>query len=84
MTTAKSEVQLLPEIVHEGQYRLYKLPNGGLHLVYLIAGETEERHMEIPGALIALAEGAANGEMSPMDMMKGAMSLMNSGGNPFG
>jgi len=73
-----------PEILHEGTYRLYKLPNGTLHLVYKRKGNTEEDHMEIPGALMQLAQSAAEGNMSPMDMMKAAMSFMNSGGSmPF-
>jgi hypothetical protein len=70
--------QILPQMLHQGLYRLYRIPqNGNLHLVYK-PDNGAEQHMEIPGKLLALAEQAANGDINPMDMMK-AMGGMFSG-----
>jgi hypothetical protein len=73
----------LPKEIHAGIYRLYELPDGGLHLVYKPTGE-DERHMELPAAIMLLAKSASEGEMSPHAMMGEMMKLMMSGGLSFG
>lgn len=77
MSTAKEVTKaeaILPQILHQGVYRLYRIPqNGNLHLVYK-PHDGEEMHLEIPGQLLALAERAANGDINPMEMMKTMMS----------
>lgn len=82
MSEEIAEKVTYPRVVHEGQYRLYEKSDGTLHLVYLPNGAEHEEHMEIPGALIQLAQQADEGKIGPMQMMKMAASLM--GGNPFG
>jgi hypothetical protein len=64
-----------PKVLHEGRYRLYEKPDGNLHLVYKRDDQETEQHMEIPGKLIALAQKAAEGRLSPMDVVKEMMSL---------
>lgn len=68
-----------PRVMHEGTYRLYENADGGLHLVYLPNGETETQHMEIPGAMIALAKQAENGAVSPMQMLKSMAGMLGGG-----
>jgi hypothetical protein len=64
-----------PKVLHEGRYRLYENPNGNLHLVYKRDDQETEEHMEIPGKLLSLAKRAAEGNLSPMDVIKEMMSL---------
>jgi len=64
-----------PKVLHEGRYRLYEKPGGDLHLVYKRDDQETEQHMEIPGKLLGLAQRAAEGKLSPMDVVKELMSL---------
>ena len=64
-----------PKILHEGRYRLYQKPTGDLHLVYKPDDQETEQHMEIPGKLLGLAQRAAQGQLSPMDIIKEMMSM---------
>jgi hypothetical protein len=66
-----------PVMLHEGRYRLYQNPDGGMHLVYRPDGDdATDMHMEIPGALIRLSEQAASGKISPVQMMRSVMGFM--------
>lgn len=78
--TEVAEKIVYPRIMHEGKYRLYEKSDGTLHLVYRPNGAENEEHMEIPGQLIALAKSAESGNMSPIEMMKMAASMMGGGG----
>lgn len=69
-----------PKVLHEGKYRLYELMDGTLHLVYKPSDAEKELHLEIPGKLLRLAKSAADGNMSPIDMMKAAAGFMGGGG----
>jgi hypothetical protein len=80
MTEVAAKQIVYPRVMHEGKYRLYEKSDGTLHLVYKPNGAENEEHMEIPGALIALAKQAENGSMSPIDMMKMAAQVMGGGG----
>jgi hypothetical protein len=64
-----------PIILHEGRYRLYEKPDGGLHLTYKRDDMDELQHMEIPGPLMSLAQRASEGKISPLDMMKELFKL---------
>jgi hypothetical protein len=64
-----------PKVLHEGRYRLYEKLDGNLHLVYKRDDQETEQHMEIPGKLLSLAQRAAEGQLSPMDVIKEMMSL---------
>ena len=65
-----------PTILHQGRYRLYKLPDGGMHVVYKMDGQDEEKHMEVPGQILSMAEGLATGKMNPAHIMKSIMGMM--------
>jgi hypothetical protein len=69
-----------PVMLHEGRYRLYQNPDGGMHLVYRPEGQDTDMHMEVPGALIRLSEQAATGKISPMQMMRSVMGFMGGHG----
>lgn len=64
-----------PHILHEGRYRLYEKPDGGIHLVYLVDGQEDEQHMEIPGAMLRLARMASEGNMSFPQFVKEAAKM---------
>lgn len=70
-------VNAMPQIMHEGRYRLYGKPDGGLHLVYLVDGQEDEQHMEIPGKMVRLAAMASEGKLSLPQMVKEMMTLRN-------
>ena len=64
-----------PTIVHQGRYRLWQKPDGGLHLVYQRDDKSEPDHMDLPGALLALAKAAGEGKLSLSDMMREIMKM---------
>jgi hypothetical protein len=66
----------VPVILHEGKYRLYQKPDGGLHLVYLPDGVEIEQHMEIPGGMLRLSRLASEGNLTLPQFMKEATKLM--------
>lgn len=70
-----SEVQTEPIIVHEGRYRLYRKVDGGLHLVYQRADSDTPDHMELPAALLSLAQAAGEGRLSVPEMLREVMKL---------
>lgn len=64
-----------PVIVHQGRYRLWKKPDGGLHLVYQRDDKDTPDHMEIPGAFLRLAEAAGEGKLSPTQLLGELMKM---------
>lgn len=77
MSVEQTEQITEPVIVHQGRYRLWKKPDGGLHLVYQRDDRDAADHMDIPGVFIAIFESAAAGNLSPMEMMREVMKLRN-------
>lgn len=45
-----------PTIIMQGAFRLYETASGGYHLVYLADGLDEEKHIEIPAAMVKMAK----------------------------
>jgi hypothetical protein len=74
------EVVTGPIIVHKGVYTLWRKPDGTLRIQYRRADKDEDDFFELPGAMVALAESAAQGKIGPMEMMKAVMSFMKNGG----
>jgi hypothetical protein len=68
-------VEAIPTVLHEGRYRLYQKPDGGLHLAYQRNDSDQEDHLELPGMMVALLNKAQEGNMSPMEFLKEAMKL---------
>jgi hypothetical protein len=64
-----------PEILHQGRYRLYKKPDGGLHLVYQRDDSDTPDHFELPAALLGLAQAAGEGRLTLPDMLREVMKL---------
>lgn len=61
-----------PEPLARGRFSVYETPQGGLHLAYRVDGEAEDRHAEIPSAVIKMAKAASNGNAgNPLAMLKG-------------
>lgn len=66
----------VPVIVHEGRYRLYQNPDGGMRIQYRRDDKEEDDFVQMPGPVVALAKAAAEGNMSPIEMVRRMMSLM--------
>jgi hypothetical protein len=75
IVTIPDPIIATPKVIHEGKYRLFEKPDGGLHLVYKRIDKEEEDHLEIPGMMVRLLSRAQEGNMSPMEFMREAMKL---------
>jgi hypothetical protein len=64
-----------PKVIHQGRYRLYEKPDGGLRLQYKRDDKDEEDYLEIPGMMVRLLNRAQQGDMSPMEFMREAMRM---------
>jgi hypothetical protein len=65
-----------PRIVHEGRYRLYENPDGGLRIQYRRDDKEEDDFVQLPGPIVALGKAAAEGNMSPIELMQRMMKIM--------
>jgi hypothetical protein len=65
-----------PVIVHEGRYRLYRKPDGTMRVQYRRNDKEIDDFFEIPGAMVALAQAASEGTISPMILIKRTMEIM--------
>lgn len=46
-----------------GSYAVFEKPDGGVHLTVRPHGENEERHLDLPGPMVAMAKKMLAGEM---------------------
>lgn len=67
--TIVTELSTEPTVLHQGRYRLYEKPDGGLHIVYQRDDKDTPDHMDLPGAMIRLAQAAGEGKMNPMQLI---------------
>lgn len=74
---SQTELPTEPIIVHQGRYRLYRKPDGGLHLVYQRDDSDTPDHMELPGQLLKLAQLAGEGKLSLPQLLQEVMKLRN-------
>jgi hypothetical protein len=65
----------VPIILHEGRYRLYKTPDGGMRLQYQRDDKDTEDFIVLPAVFVSLADSAARGDMSAASMVKAMMSF---------
>lgn len=66
----------VPVVVHEGRYRLYSNPDGGMRIQYRRDDKDEDDFVQMPGPIVALAKAAAEGELSPIELVRRMMSIM--------
>lgn len=64
-----------PVILHEGRYKLWRKPDGTLRLQYRRDDKDEDDFLEIPGAMLRLAQMASEGNMSFPQFIKEAAKL---------
>lgn len=64
-----------PHIIHQGRYRLYGKPDGGMHLVYQRDDSEEPDHMEMPAAVLKLAQMAGEGNLTLPELLRELMKL---------
>lgn len=65
----------VPIILHEGRYRLYQKPDGGMRVQYRRDDKEEDDFFELPGKMVRLARTAAEGKLSPVALMREMMSM---------
>lgn len=78
--TVSEQTLTRPEIVHEGRYRLYKKSDGTLRIQYKRDDKETEDFFELPGGMVALAQAASEGKLSPIQMMAEVSKMMMNGG----
>lgn len=72
-------VRNIPRVVHQGVYRLYENPDGGLRVQYKRDDREEEDFFEIPAAFQRLAKLGQEGKLSAGQMMREVITLMRAG-----
>jgi hypothetical protein len=65
----------IPVVVHKGVYTLWEKPDGGMRIQYHRDDKEEEDFVELPGAMVRMAKGMAEGKLSPLDMVKELMKM---------
>jgi hypothetical protein len=71
-----TDIEIIPTVVGQGRYRLYKKPDGTMRVQFREDSADEDAFFEFPAALLVLAKNAAEGNMNPLQMMKEAAKLM--------
>lgn len=62
-----------------GRFSLYQTPEGGIHIAWMADDDPETHHLEVPGFLASLARRAAEGKLTPAQMLKEVMSNAQAG-----
>ena len=64
----------VPEPAIKGRFNLWEMPDGGFHIAYIPDGDTDAKHLEIPGIVIRMARMSAEGKLNPMKALKEMMA----------
>lgn len=69
------ENRKLPEARITGQFRLYDLPDGGIHIAWIPdnADDSDTQHFELPGKILQMAKLASEGKLSIVEIAKTMM-----------
>lgn len=59
-----------PRELFSGRYTLFENPDGGYHLSYLVDGDDEVKHFELPAAVMAAVKMAAQQGVNPLSLMR--------------
>jgi hypothetical protein len=59
-----------PESTANGKFTLYLHPDGGYHIAYKFDHEDDTRHIDIPAALVRMAQKASGGQVSLGSVLK--------------
>ena len=78
-STVALPLEIIPVVIHQGRYRLYEKPDGGMRLQYKRDDRDAEDYIELPGAMVKLFNKAQEGNMSPMEFMRAMMGMMKGG-----
>jgi hypothetical protein len=73
-------IEEIPVVIHQGHYRLYEKPDGGMRLQYRRDDKDEDDFIELPAALVRLLNKAQEGNMSPMELMRAMTTVMRPNG----
>jgi hypothetical protein len=64
-----------PKIVHKGVYTLWEKPDGTIRIQYRRDDKDEDDFMEIPGAILRMAQMVGEGKMNPLAAFKAIRSM---------
>lgn len=59
-----------PVVLARGRFALFQTPNGGLHLSILYDGDEQEKHMELPPAMLKMMRMAVPGMGDPIKILR--------------
>lgn len=82
LSTELEENPAAPKIIHKGVYTLWEKRDGTLRIQYRRDDRDEDDFMEIPGAILRMAQMVGEGKMNPLAALK-AMRSMNGGQLPL-
>lgn len=54
--TAEAELVPVPVPFMKGKFAIFETPQGGLHIAYRLDGTEEDKHIDLPPAMIKMAE----------------------------
>jgi hypothetical protein len=80
VTRAEVPAINVPVVIHEGRYRLYRKPDGGLRLQYKRDDKDTEDFFELPAQLVKLLDRMQEGEgMTPAEFLREGFKIMRGG-----
>jgi hypothetical protein len=72
------ETESIPHIVHKGVYTLWEKPDGTIRIQYRRDDKDEDDFMEIPGAILRMAQMVGDGKMNPLAALKAMRNINGS------
>lgn len=78
MSEQPTEVALPePVLLLKGKFGIFETPEGGIHLVFKLEGQDEDKHMEFTPFMLKAMQMAFPGKGNPLQMLR-----LGSGQNP--
>lgn len=78
MSEPNAEVALPePVLLLKGKFGIFETPEGGIHLVFKLEGQDEDKHMEFTPFMLKAMQMAFPGKGNPLQMLR-----LGSGQNP--
>jgi hypothetical protein len=66
-----------PKLLLKGKFGIFETPDAGIHLVFRLENDTDDRHMEFTPFMLKAMSMAFPGKGNPLQMLR-----MGSGQNP--
>jgi hypothetical protein len=59
-----------PALLVKGAFGIWETPEGGIHLVFRIAGDEDDKHMEFSPFMLKTMQMAFPGKGNPLQMLR--------------